>query len=128
MIPQSLEETFKEQNEKESLNESNTKLCSCCEDNFVAAYYCQECEDDICESCYQAHKIVKVTQNHTITVLKVIPSDFNESAIKICTGCSKDSLASYKCEECSDYICEECFKAHKIVKFTRNHNLIPLAM
>ena len=37
MIPQSL----KEQNEKETLNESNTKLCSCCEDNFVAAYYCK---------------------------------------------------------------------------------------
>ena len=55
-IPQSLEKTFKGQNEKETLNESNTKLCSCCEDNFVAAYYCQECEDDDCESCYQAQK------------------------------------------------------------------------
>ena len=63
MIPQSLEKTFKEQNEKESLNESNTKLCSCCEDNFVAAYYCQECEDDICESC-----II----NHCLALLRVL--------------------------------------------------------
>ena len=47
MIPQSL----KEQNEKETLNESNTKLCSCCEDNFVAAYYCKSKKKKVLEYC-----------------------------------------------------------------------------
>ena len=111
-----------------SLNESNTKLCDCCDDNFVVAYYCEECKDHLCESCYQAHKQVKLTRNHTILVVEVITADVNESNLKICNACEDDSLASYYCEQCSDNLCEKCFDAHKKVRLTRNHNLTPLAM
>ena len=126
--PPGLEKTFKEQNQKDSLDESNTKLCPCCEDNAVAAYYCEDCREELCESCFQAHKIVKITKNHTIKVIKDITPNINESAIKICENCEKDLLASYHCIECSQNICEQCFDAHKKVKITRNHTLNPLAM
>ena len=112
----------------DSLNKSNTKLCDCCDDNFVVAYYCEDCKDHICESCFQAHKQVKLTRNHTIVVVEVISSDVNESYIKICNACEDDSLASYYCEQCSENLCEKCFDAHKIVKLTHNHNLTSLAM
>ena len=111
-----------------SLNESNTKLCECCDDNFVVAYYCEECKDHICVSCYQAHKQVRLTRNHTIVVVEVISANVNESNLKICNACEDDSLASYYCEQCSDNLCEKCFDAHKKVKLTRNHNLTALAM
>ena len=123
--PQALEKTFKEQNKKNSLDESNTKLCSCCEDNSVAAYYCEDCKDELCQSCFQAQKIVKIARNHTITVTKDITSDINESAIKICTGCENDLLASYYCIQFSENICEQCFDAHKKVKLTKKHTLNP---
>ena len=34
--------------------------------------------------------------------------------------------ASAKCEECEDHLCQECVKAHKRMKITKNHTLIPI--
>ena len=111
-----------------TMNESNTQLCSSCEDNFVVAYHCTDCNEDLCEACNQAHKIVKLTRNHTIKTIKLISSDVNESALKICSGCDENMPASYFCENCNENICEACFVAHKKVKLTRNHNVIDIKM
>ena len=67
-------------------------------------------------------------KNHTITVIKDVRFDINESAIRICIGCENYLLASYYWIECSENICEQCFDAHKKVKLTKNHPLHPLAM
>ena len=37
----------------------------------------------------------KIVKNHTITVIKDVRSDINESAIRICIGCENYLLASY---------------------------------
>ena len=68
------------------------------------------------------------SKNHTITVIKDVTSDINESAIRICTGCENDLSASYYCIKCSENICEHCFDAHKKVKLTKNYTLNPLAI
>ena len=71
-------------------------------DDFVIAYHCIDCNEDLCEACNQAHKIVKLTRNHTIKTIKIISSDVNESALKICSGCDENVPASYFCENCNE--------------------------
>ena len=41
----------------------------------------------------------------------------------VCDSCDENNFASIKCEECDDHLCEECVKAHKRMKITRNHTL-----
>ena len=68
MIPQSL----KEQNEKESLNESNKKLCSCCEDNFVAAYYCKSKKKKKSSNIARGYISRAGIINHCLALLRVL--------------------------------------------------------
>ena len=41
----------------------------------------------------------------------------------MCDSCDDGNFASSKCEECEDYLCDDCVKAHKRLKLTRNHKL-----
>ena len=56
-------------NDPDFLNESRLKICSACDDKNEAKYRCEECKDTLCDPCYKAHLVVKVTRNHTITDL-----------------------------------------------------------
>ena len=109
---------------KTPIAKPNTKLCSSCDDNLEVAYNCKECQEDICDPCYQAHIKVRLTRNHSLTVF--IPPDINES--KICEGCDENSVASHHCVECQENLCDKCLDAHKKVKLTRHHNLTLLSM
>ena len=52
------------------------------------------------EQLGQNRKNPKKSLNYSVT------SDINESAIRICTGCENDLLASYYWIECSENICD----------------------
>ena len=56
-------------NDPDFLNESRLIICSSCVDKNEAKYRCEECLDNLCDPCYKAHLVVKVTRNHTITDL-----------------------------------------------------------
>ena len=56
-------------NDPDFLNESRLIIYSSCVDKNEAKYRCEECLDNLCDPCYKAHLVVKVTRNHTITDL-----------------------------------------------------------
>ena len=43
--------------------------CTACDDISVALYFCKDCDDKLCDECYQAHKKVKITRNHEMISL-----------------------------------------------------------
>ena len=45
-------------------SESASKICSSCDENSVAEYYCKECEEMLCDACHNAHLRVKITRSH----------------------------------------------------------------
>ena len=51
--------------------ESEIKIYSACDDKSVASYDCKECQDILCDMCFQSHRIVKLTRNHTLTLLRL---------------------------------------------------------
>ena len=72
------------------------------------------------ESVETAPKSPKESLEKTISEITV-----NDDLPKkqICDCCDENNFASAKCEECDDFLCNECVKAHKRVKITKNHTL-----
>ena len=49
-----------------------------------------------------------------------------ETKYEICLLCEEENIATYYCTTCQDELCQLCYKAHRIVKFTKNHELVPI--
>ena len=43
-----------------------------------------------------------------------------------CLLCDEQSIPTYFCNTCCDKLCDGCFTAHKRVKITKNHELVPI--
>lgn len=43
-----------------------------------------------------------------------------------CSSCLDQTVATSKCTVCSDMLCDACVLAHKRVKLTRDHPIVPL--
>ena len=41
----------------------------------------------------------------------------------ICTGCEENVPATSFCNECAEYLCDQCVQAHKRVKITKDHTI-----
>ena len=41
----------------------------------------------------------------------------------MCDSCDENNFASAKCEECEDHLCDDCVKAHKRLKITKDHKI-----
>ena len=42
-----------------------------------------------------------------------------------CTGCEENVTATYFCDECTEWLCDQCVQAHKRVKITKDHTIRP---
>lgn len=49
----------------------------------------------------------------------------NNSSIK-CSSCNDQTSATSRCTVCNDMLCDACVSAHKRVKLTREHPIVPL--
>ena len=58
------------QDSQDSQDPEVESICSSCEYNNEAKFACKECQDTLCNLCYDAHLKVKLTKNHTITPLQ----------------------------------------------------------
>ena len=47
-------------------SESESHICTSCEDNSTASSYCLNCCEWLCNACVQAHQRVRVTKDHEI--------------------------------------------------------------
>ena len=43
-----------------------------------------------------------------------------------CESCEENVLASSRCFECSDFLCDNCVEAHRRVRFTKQHRIVSL--
>ena len=92
-------------------NEKKPPKCEACDGGQLAQNFCQECQENLCMTCVNAHKRVKLTKNHSL------------KTIFFCDGCKEGIIASHFCFDCEEHLCKECVDAHKRVKLTKNHVL-----
>ncbi len=48
-----------------------------------------------------------------------------EDDVKMCTGCEENIPGTSYCVECSEYLCDQCVQAHRRVKLTKEHTIVP---
>lgn len=99
----------------------DAKICTGCEDNITATYFCMECAEWLCDQCEQAHKRVKVTKDHTIETKENAPHGEERkepvrNQLLPCPIHPQEQLKLY-CNTCSKLTCRDCqlveHKEHK---------------
>lgn len=105
------------------------RKCGQCEyenKQIEAKFYCQECDEDLCGTCSEQHRMLKLTRNH---ILLEHPNPNPIQFGKKCDQCefqNTHSEAKYYCHECDENLCDNCSEQHKMLKLTRSHKLNPV--
>ncbi|BFZ05146.1 hypothetical protein BsWGS_08185 [Bradybaena similaris] len=96
-----------------------THLCTACEENQEAGFYCLQCEEWLCDSCVDAHKRVRITKDHTISPkneVKVVTNKSPWEQLMMCKQHKQEQLKFF-CEKCEMLTCRDCqlmdHKEHK---------------
>lgn len=122
--------------------------CSGCSNEYDAAErfarllpclhsLCNECTSNLCKDgtvvcpeCEQKHAITEdiscfPRDNTRLDLMDYVRVKLAPGAI-LCQVCSDTKQATYRCKNCSEFLCEECFVAHKKTNLTRNHEVLQL--
>ena len=87
------------------------KICQQCDENNKAVSYCKTCSDYFCDSCLQAHKRLKLFQDHeTISTESLTDSDVIAKTRAFCTLHPDEQLQLF-CQTCHALACINCFIA-----------------
>ncbi|XP_071148474.1 uncharacterized protein [Mytilus edulis] len=104
-----------------SQNQRTCEPCTYRKKSVLAAHYCKECEEFMCDSCISQHRSMKNFSQHDIVNVNNITM-----SVDMCEPCKydkKERQATHKCEECDEYLCGECKTIHLSQKMNRNHPL-----
>ena len=116
---------FKEEARQDKLLQriiSSPPVCdSCEEDRSVSVAYCKDCDDLLCQDCWDMHRKMKISRSHTTITTKdlkksqsieqseVLP--FSYSSTDICPN-HKIEFGFY-CKQCAVLVCGGCgFEKH----------------
>ncbi|XP_065676455.1 uncharacterized protein LOC136092350 [Hydra vulgaris] len=104
-------------------DECDSNLCSVCDLNQEARYFCEECSDLLCHECKERHRVVKNTKKHEV---KRITSDTDiPNVVKkryFCSEHEKEQLLLH-CLYCQQSVCRECALVNH---YGDKHNCIPI--
>ncbi|KAJ8312696.1 hypothetical protein KUTeg_010069 [Tegillarca granosa] len=96
-------------------------LCSDCLRRLV---HNNVIECPFCRSNYQLNTTQDVEDypkdNTRRDLLQFVGEDLNI----ICKVCEDKSKAKYRCRNCADFLCEQCYRAHRRTKYTKEHKVL----
>src|SRR6218665_340566 len=111
---------------RSSLNQTKTTVVPCdvckantsvCQSNTsTATLRCLDCQENLCEDCYNMHKAFKMSRNHKVFA---IDGDVGEEeALRTFNVMNCDDhrgkVLDYYCAECKKVVCVSCFvESHK---------------
>ena len=93
---------------------------SCEEDSSVSVAYCKDCDDLLCQDCWDMHRKMKLSRSHTTIVTKDLKkrqieqsktSIFSASSSEVCPNHKMDF--GFYCQQCAVLVCGGCgFEKH----------------
>ena len=100
---------------------SSPSVCdSCEEDSSVSVAYCKDCDDLLCQECWDIHRKIKVTRSHTTIATKDFKNRqieqsktplFSASSSEVCPNHKMDF--GFYCKQCAVLVCGGCgFEKH----------------
>ena len=115
---------YKEEARQEQLLQriiSSPPVCdSCEEDSSVSVAYCKDCDDLLCQDCWDIHRKIKATRSHTTLATKDIKNRrIEQSEVLPFLATSTDICPNHKiefgfyCKQCAVLVCGGCgFEKH----------------
>ena len=82
-----------------------------------------------CCVCRQVSMLSNMIDNMFVLETPSIPvsdGDGDAAATPNCTGCEEEVAASHFCTDCNEWLCEPCAQAHRRVKMTKEHSIVPV--
>ena len=77
-----------------------------------ASHRCLECQDNLCDTCVEAHRRTKVTRAHKLAPISDMQQGVYDSDVRayqlIPCDVHKDEVIRYYCGRCEKLICREC--------------------
>lgn len=70
-----------------------------------AIKYCEQCDQNLCLRCVEAHRVLKITSTHSLVDL-IVPKKTSTSHTS-CPNHPSRQVTTY-CEDCICFACEEC--------------------
>ena len=92
-------------------SESESHVCTSCEDNSTASSYCLNCSEWLCSACVQAHQRVRVTKDHEIKSGDDLKASVkNHGRNERSLYCQKHPSEKLKlfCVKCERLTCRDC--------------------
>ena len=89
-------------------------VCGPCKTDNVnkeAKYYCEQCQEYLCDSCQDTHRKLKATKNHSILSGHHMPTSSGVTQRPDCSvycSCSQNREVMVYCEDHDDVICDSC--------------------
>ncbi|GFR97853.1 E3 ubiquitin-protein ligase TRIM33 [Elysia marginata] len=82
---------------------------------------CPVCRDPI------EHPCVGLMDNMFASLEPGSPSSPQEDVPHMCTACDEGQEAPFYCVQCEEWLCDSCVDAHRRVRITKDHTIIPKA-
>ena len=110
---------YKEEARQEQLLQriiSSPPVCdSCEEDSSVSVAYCKDCDDLLCQDCWDIHRKIKATRSHTTIATKDLKNRrIEQSEVLPFLATSTDICPNHKiefgfyCKQCAVLVCGGC--------------------
>ena len=92
-------------------------VCDSCEDRAVSVAYCKDCDDMLCQECWNIHRKIKISCSHFTyaiddlqkksksDILKMLPS--STASVPLCPDHDDQKLGFY-CTQCAVPVCVGC--------------------
>ncbi|KAK6192090.1 hypothetical protein SNE40_003631 [Patella caerulea] len=80
-------------------------------------------DDVTCTDCKEKYQIADLVENLLTRRSSDTPIVIEEVEKHACTGCEDAIEATSHCEDCEEWLCDQCVFAHKRVKITKDHTI-----
>ena len=100
---------------------SSPPVCdSCEEDRSVSVAYCKDCDDLLCQDCWDIHRKIRISRSHaTITTKDLKNQQIEQSKAPLFSAYSSEVCPNHKiefgfyCKQCAVLVCGGCgFEKH----------------
>ena len=82
---------------------------------------CPVCRDTIDQPC------TNLMDNMFASLEPEKPATPEEDVPHMCTACDEGQEAPFYCMQCEEWLCDSCVDAHKRVRITKDHTIVPKA-
>ncbi|OWF38661.1 E3 ubiquitin-protein ligase TRIM33-like [Mizuhopecten yessoensis] len=90
-----------------------TFTCALCDSGDEVRWYCNDCQDNLCDRCKEAHTRGKKTKNDDVVSIRKANRQGDKPVPEVCK-LHPDKLCDLFCSDCNELLCSICTsKTHK---------------